>query len=79
MQNDFLQEFAGENDFIGVSRVSAKTSENVNFAWSQIVREILLKVYQSQGGFKERDEDITGAELKNSMMGYQDPGKCFYC
>ena len=45
MQNDFLMEFAGQNDFIGVSRVSAKSGENVNFAWSQVVREILIKIY----------------------------------
>ncbi len=47
----------------------------MNFAWSQIVREILLRVYQNQGGFKNKKEDITGAEFKKSMMGYDEPGK----
>ncbi len=34
MQSEYLQQFAGENEFIGISRVSAKSGENVNFAWS---------------------------------------------
>ena len=58
-----------------MSRVSAKSGKNVNFSWSQIVREILIKVYTNQGGAKRKDE-LTGAELKNSMMEYQEPSKC---
>jgi hypothetical protein len=52
---------------MGMSRVSAKSGKNVNFAWSQVVREILIKVYTNQGGAKKRGDEITGAELKNSM------------
>jgi hypothetical protein len=58
-----------------MSRVSAKSGKNVNFSWSQIVREILIKVYTNQRGLKKNEKEITGADLKNSMMEYQEPGK----
>ena len=45
MTKTFLEEFASENGFVGVARVTAKTGENVNIAMSQIVREILLSIY----------------------------------
>ncbi len=41
MQNGYLYEFAEENNFIGFIRVSAMSGENVNFAWSMIVKDVL--------------------------------------
>lgn len=45
MTQQYLNDFAAENGFIGAVRTSAKTGHNVNIVFSQLVREVLLKEF----------------------------------
>ena len=47
MTEEFLQEFAEEHGFMGVMRTSAKTGQNVNNAFSQLVRQIFVVEFSS--------------------------------
>ena len=41
----FLEQFAHEEGFVGVMRVSAKTGENVAQSFSMLVREVLMREF----------------------------------
>lgn len=43
MRQDFLDEFAEQNNFVSALRVSAKTSLNINQCFSQLVRQIFVR------------------------------------
>ncbi len=70
MTQAYLDEVANQNDFICAERVSAKTGDNVNFAISKIVREVLMRVYVNEGG--NPNDKPNERDLKRSAIGYQD-------
>ncbi len=70
MKQQYLDEFANQNDFISAERVSAKTAHNVNDAFGKIVREVLMRVYIKEGGAKGANPKES--ELLKSVVGYQE-------
>jgi hypothetical protein len=48
MTQDYLENFAFDNGFIGVMRTSAKTGLNVNTAFSMLVKDIVVKEFSNK-------------------------------
>ena len=47
MTQDFLNDFAEQNNFVAAIRVSAKTGLNISSCFSQLVREIFVREIQA--------------------------------
>lgn len=58
MTQAYLNQFASENGFVAVTRVSAKTGENVNITFANLVREILLREFNVDSDQPDEDDRI---------------------
>lgn len=47
MTQEYLDDFAESNGFLSSVRCSAKTGHNVNTAFSQLVREIIVQEFSA--------------------------------
>ena len=72
MTQEYLDQFAEENDFMGAMRASAKTGYNVNNAFSQLVRQIFIKEFGAGAG--AGDEGDNSASIKNRDSIYNNGG-----
>ena len=67
MTQQYLDKFATENGFIGAVRTSAKTGLNVNQAFAQLVREVLVtELTNSDEGLDELRKNYYESEMANS-------------
>ena len=70
MTEEYLDNFANQNEFISAMKVSAKTGDNVAILFSKLVREILLREFR----FDSEVEGYQREDIKRSLIEYDNDG-----